>query len=103
MPKSYSEGFLLDLAKIKETNRIGVKLAKVCVEANFPIILVADLFGTSRQTIHNWFRGGAIRGKNQDKIERFLEIVERDLERNIIPATRKETIDYAKTKLVGKI
>lgn len=103
MPKSYSESFLLDLAKIRETNRIGVKLAKTCVEANFPIVLVANLFGTSRQTIHNWFRGGAIRGKNQDKIERFLEIVERDLERSVLPTTRKQTVQYAETKLLGKI
>lgn len=102
MARPYSEDFLLNLSRANP-NRLGVKLAKTCVQAGFPLVDIAGLFDTSRQTIHNWFRGGAIRDKNQTKIERFLEIVEKDLENNVLPTTKESTVQYIETKLFGKI
>jgi len=71
MPKKYSQEFLLDLNKF-DADRIGVQLAKACVNADLPIIEVAKVFEVSRMTIHSWFRGGPVRDKNTQKIKAFL-------------------------------
>ncbi len=51
---------------------MGVQLAKACVNADLPITEVAKVFGVSRMTLHNWFRGAPIRDKNTQKIKAFL-------------------------------
>lgn len=71
MPKKYSPEFLVELNKLDE-EKLGVRLAKACVNADLPIIEVAKVFGVSRMTIHSWFRGSPIREKNAIKIKQFL-------------------------------
>jgi len=71
MSKKYSQEFLLELNTL-DGDRMGVKLAKACVNADLPIIEVAKVFEVSRMTIHNWFRGAPIRDKNVQKIKAFL-------------------------------
>ena len=71
MPKKYSQDFLLDLNNL-DGDRIGVQLAKACVNADLPMTEVAKVFGVSRMTLHNWFRGAPVRDKNTQKIKTFL-------------------------------
>ena len=71
MPKKYSPRFLVELNNLDE-EKLGVRLAKACVNADLPITDVAKVFGVSRMTIHSWFRGSPIRDKNETKIKQFL-------------------------------
>tara|TARA_R110000803_G_scaffold67581_1_gene129296 strand:- start:3279 stop:3611 length:333 start_codon:yes stop_codon:yes gene_type:complete len=71
MPKKYSQEFLLNLNTL-DGDRIGVQLAKACVNADLPITEVAKIFKVSRMTMHSWFRGSAVRDKNTQKIKAFL-------------------------------
>ena len=71
MTKKYSQEFLLELNTL-DGDRMGVQLAKACVNADLPMIEVAKVFGVSRMTIHNWFRGAPVRDKNVQKIKAFL-------------------------------
>ena len=71
MPKKYSQEFLLNLNTL-DGDRIGVQLAKACVNADLPITEVAKIFKVSRMTVHSWFRGSAVRDKNTQKIKAFL-------------------------------
>lgn len=75
MPKKYSSQFLVDLNNLDE-EKLGVRLAKACVNADLPIIEVAKVFGVSRMTIHSWFRGSPVREKNAIKIKQFLKALE---------------------------
>jgi len=53
MPKKYSQEFLLNLNTL-DGDRIGVQLAKACVNADLPITEVAKIFKVSRMTMHSW-------------------------------------------------
>lgn len=64
---------------------LGKELGRVCVKANLPAGYVSQVFDTSRQTIHMWFRGGAIRKHKHHRIEVFIQLVEEDLEAGILP------------------
>ena len=75
MPKKYSSEFLVELNSLDE-DKIGVRLAKACVNADLPIIEVAKVFDVSRMTIHSWFRGSPIRENNQIKIKQFLKALD---------------------------
>ena len=75
MPKKYSPEFLLELNNYDE-EKIGVQLAKACVNADLPMTEVAKVFGVSRMTIHSWFRGSPIRENNQIQIKKFLKALE---------------------------
>ena len=101
MARPYSERFLLDLHKADPT-RIGVQLGKVCVKANLPTSYVAEVFDVSRMSIHNWFRGQYVREKNYERITKFINHVDKALERGILPAP---TMKVAKNYLdaIGKV
>ena len=71
MPKKYSPEFLIELNTF-DKDRPGVQLAKACVNADLPMTEVAKVFGVSRMTLHNWFRGAPVRDKNTQKIKTFL-------------------------------
>jgi hypothetical protein len=85
MPRNYSEKLLLDVYKEGQTE-LGKILALACVKNNLPAIYVAKVFGVSRMSIHSWFRGSDIRGKNRKKIEEFLDQIEQDVKAQILPA-----------------
>jgi hypothetical protein len=75
MPKKYSAEFLVELNSYDE-EKMGVKLAKACVNADLPITEIAKVFGVSRMTIHSWFRGSPIRENNQIRIKQFLKALD---------------------------
>ena len=99
MARPYSEQFILGLNHANP-KRIGIKLAKVCVKAHFPIIYIADTFNVTRMSIHSWFRGGAVRDKNNTRIEIFIDLVEEGLANGSLPALNAP---HAKTYLESEI
>ena len=76
MANNYSEKFRLELAKLND-NIIGVKLAKLCVNANVPPIYVAKYCNVSRLTVYTWFRGGAIKSRNYAKVKLLIEEIKK--------------------------
>ena len=48
---------LIDTNKKADQKLMGVKLGRVCVKENIPVVEVAQNFGVSRQTVYNWFCG----------------------------------------------
>ena len=72
----YSEKFRLELNKLND-NLIGVRLAKLCVKADVPPIEVAEKCEVSRLTVYTWFRGGAIRNRNLEKIKILIKELEK--------------------------
>jgi hypothetical protein len=86
MSRPYSPQFLSGLNKADDTYRIGYKMAKLCVAAKLPAKYVAVALEVSRATIHNWFRGAVLRGKNEDMALAFIRLVQKDLEAGVLPA-----------------
>jgi hypothetical protein len=84
MPRTYSTDFV-DTVHDASSYRLGQHLAATCIKANFPAAYVAQVFNTSRQTIYSWFRGSPIRSKKHAKIEVFIQLVEEDLKRGLLP------------------
>lgn len=85
MARPYSEQFLLALTKADPT-RVGVQLGKVCVKANLPITHVAKAFNVSRMSVHSWFRGQYVREQYYERIVKFIDKVNHDIDNNILPA-----------------
>ena len=86
MSRPYSTKFLSELDSVDDTYRIGYKMAKLCVAANLPAKYVAEAVEVSRATVHNWFRGAVLRGKNEDMALAFIRLVEKDLAAGVLPA-----------------
>ena len=51
MPRPYSDKFLIGLQSADD-ERVGIQLAKVCVEAKLPALYIADYFSVTRMTVH---------------------------------------------------
>ena len=103
MARPYSEQFLLNLRKADPT-RIGVQLGKICVKANLPTTYVAEAFNVSRMSIHSWFRGQYVREKNYERITKFIELVNKGLDKGVLPApTSTDAKDFIHSKVIDKI
>jgi hypothetical protein len=85
MPRSYGDKFLVAL-KDGDATRLGVRLGRVCVEANIPAAYVAKALETSRTTVYAWFRGQGIREEKRNHIEAFISLIERDMADGVLPA-----------------
>ena len=84
MSRGYSPE-LLDLIDNTHVYRLGIDLAKACVNANLPAMYVAQVFDVTRETLHKWFRVGGIRPRKRPRIETFISLVEEDLKKGILP------------------
>lgn len=103
MARPYSEQFLISLQKADPT-RIGVQLGKICVKANLPTTYVAEAFNVSRMSIHSWFRGQYVREKNYEKITKFIELINKGIDKGILPATTStDAKDFIQSKVINKI
>jgi hypothetical protein len=103
MAKCYSEKYLLSLNGLNE-KRLGVQLGRLCVKANLPPSMIADIVGVTRQSIHNWFRGGPIRERNISRVEKFIDLLDEYLEAGELPVS--STIDakiFINTKVIDKL
>lgn len=102
MSRPYSNKFLSGLETADDTYRIGYKMAKLCVEANLPAKYVAVAMGVSRATIHNWFRGAVLRGKNEDIALAFIKLVQEDLNNDVLPAKSVKGAKAYIEEMIGK-
>jgi hypothetical protein len=103
MARPYSEQFLISLQKADPT-RIGVQLGKICVKANLPTTYVAEAFNVSRMSIHSWFRGQYVREKNYERITKFIELVNKGLDKGTLPAmSPTDAKDFISSKVIDKI
>lgn len=100
MARPYSEKFLLQLSG-NHTDSLGVKLAKLCVEANIPATYAAAALETTRTTVYSWFRGQGVREAKRKLVESFIALLETDLANKDLPA--KNTAEAKKyiEKLLG--
>jgi len=86
MARTYSEKFLRELNG-NHSDSYGIKLAKLCVEANLPASAAALALEVSSTTVYEWFRGQGVREANRKNVEIFMKLVEQDLENGRLPAT----------------
>ena len=94
MSRPYSEQFLLSLNKT-DSRSIGVKLAKLCTEANLPTLYVAEKLCVDPRSVYRWFRGGRIRKPYKFQVNAMTQMIERGLEIGILPAqSLKEAKEY---------
>lgn len=84
MTRTYSPE-LIEAVSDPAVYRLGMDLANTCIKANLPAAYVAQVFDTSRQTIHAWFRGGVIRPRKRQRVEVFITLLEEDLKKGILP------------------
>lgn len=102
MARPYSEKFVLNLHHADE-DKVGVQLAKLCVQANLPTTHVAKAFGVSRMSIHSWFRGQYVREKNYEKILRFINKVTEAMQQGVLPAdSAKKARDFLENIVLDK-
>jgi hypothetical protein len=101
MARTYSPA-LRDAVKDPVSYRLGIDLANTCIKANLPAMYVAQVFDTSRQTIHAWFRGGAIRPKKRPRIEVFIQLLEEDLKKGILPCKNLRDAKAYLRDMIGK-
>ena len=102
MSRPYSTKFLSELDSADDTYRIGYRMAKLCVAANLPAKYVAEAVEVSRATVHNWFRGAVLRGKNEDIALAFIRLLEKDLEAGVLPVKSVKDAKAYIEDMIGK-
>jgi hypothetical protein len=81
-----------------------VQLGRVCVKANLPTTYVAEAFNVSRMSIHSWFRGQYVREKNYERITKFIELVNKGLDKGVLPAmSSTDAKNFIESKVIDKI
>jgi len=97
MPRPLNSELVNRLQDIDDDGSVGMRLAKVCIDANLHLKYVAVALEVSRMTVYSWSRGGKIRNKKLPLIETFIRLVKKDMEAGILPAkslkASKEYID----------
>ena len=86
MARPYSDKFLLSLESA-DKDRVGIQLAKICVESKLPLLYVAEYVGVSRMAVHGWFRGNYIKEQNCIKIQKFINLLKEDLQKGTLPVS----------------
>jgi hypothetical protein len=101
MSRPYSPKYK-ELVETAKNYTLGIDLGKTCMKANLPATYVAEIFDTTRMTIHSWFRGGVIRSTKRRKIEVFIELLEEDMIKGDLPAkSLKEARTYVED-MIGR-
>jgi len=55
-------------------------------------------------SIHSWFRGQYVREKNYEKINKFIGLVNKGLDKGLLPAmTLVEAKNFIDSKVIDKI
>jgi hypothetical protein len=95
MTRRYSDELVQYLNDPTVENTVGVRLGRLCVEANIPAVYVAHATEVSRLSVHSWFRGGDIRRHNRRIIEILIGHLQQDMEKGLLPAkTRQDAKRY---------
>ena len=99
MPRTYSDKLLIQLQQA-DRSLLGIRLARLCVEANLPVAYVAPALEVSRNTVHSWFRGRVMHEHKRKIVEAFMYLVEQDMRNGILPASN---LKKAKTYVEGML
>lgn len=68
---------LMDQNAAADTENIGVRLGRLCIELRVPLLEVSEIFGVDKQTIRLWFLGKAYpRGRQYEKIIGYIKELE---------------------------
>lgn len=100
MSRSYSHRFLLALQQA-DGDRLGVRLGRLCVEANLPASYVAKALETSRISLYNWFKGKGIREEKRKVVEVFMDLVQQDMNSGVLPAASTIEAKFYIESMIG--
>jgi hypothetical protein len=69
---------IADLNKKAEGSLLGVKLGRLCIKNNVPVVEVSGVLGVSRQTVYNWFIADTYVHKDLvDHVENYIALLQR--------------------------
>ncbi len=100
MSRSYSHRFLLALQQA-DGDRLGVRLGRLCVEANLPVSYVAKALETSRISLYNWFKGKGIHEDKRRVVEVFMDLVQQDMNSGVLPAASTIEAKFYIESMIG--
>ena len=86
-----------------DQDRIGVQLAKKCIDCNLPALYVARILGVSRMSLHSWFNGKPLRDKNHQKVKRLLSVIDSDKEAGKLPVMNLKQAETYLDSISNKI
>lgn len=73
MARGYSTLFIQSVEDANP-NLIGVKLGKLCIKKEIPVIDIANYFKVSRMSVYSWFRGERHVGDRYlDRMNKLIE------------------------------
>jgi hypothetical protein len=101
MARPYGEKFLRTLEK-SELNTLGIRLAKLCVQANLPATFVAVALKTSSTTVYSWFRGQGIREHKRKVVEVFIDLLKEDFKSGVLPVANLDDAKEYIEAMIGK-
>jgi hypothetical protein len=69
----YSAQLIGDIERAPQSF-LGVRLGRICVDRDIPVVDVAKFLGTSRVTVYGWFRGKVeVSDKYADRVQELIE------------------------------
>ena len=101
MPRTYSDKFLIQLQQA-DSSLLGVRLGRLCVEANLPVAYVAPAVEVSRNTLHLWFRGQVMHEHKRKIVEAFMYLVEQDMKNGVLPASNTKRAKAYVEEMIGR-
>jgi len=100
MARSYSDKFLRELMEA-DPSSLGVRLGRLCVEANIPAAYAAVALECSRMTVYSWFRGKGVSEKKSKIVEVFMDLVKKDMDEGVLPAKGMKDAKHYIESLLG--
>ena len=88
MSRPYSDKLLVHLASTDKQSP-GINLGKACINAQLPIMHLAEALNVSRWTLHKWFRGENVASRFKADVESAYEAINTALQNNILPARER--------------
>lgn len=71
--RGYSK-VIADAVRNANADSIGVRLGRICVDKQIPVMDVAEFFGVSRQAVYLWFKGESVPATtHRDKMQKLIE------------------------------
>jgi hypothetical protein len=68
---------IADLNKKADGSLLGVKLGRLCIKNNVPVVEVATLLKVSRQTVYNWFTADTYVHKDlADAVKEYVAVLQ---------------------------
>ena len=101
MPRTYGDKLLIQLQQ-GDASLLGVRLGRLCVEANLPVSYVATVLEVTRNTVHLWFRGQVMHESKRKVVEAFMYLVEQDMKNGVLPAHNLKGAKFYLEGMVGR-